>query len=55
MKKSGLKTTEFWTFVIIAVSATLLSLFGKIDGDVALGLVAGGGGLYTASRTVVKR
>lgn len=55
MKKPGFQTTEFWTFAITAVAATLLSLFGKIDGDVALGLVAGGGGLYTASRTVVKR
>ncbi len=55
MKKSGYKTTEFWAFALTALAATLLALLGKVDGDVAMGIIAGGGALYTGSRTIVKR
>jgi len=53
--KPGIKTTEFWVTVITTSAMTILAAMGKIPGDVAAGLTAGAGAVYTGSRVVVKK
>lgn len=53
--KPGIRTTEFWAFVLVSVCTTALALAGKIPGDIAVGVIGTGGAVYTGSRVVVKR
>lgn len=53
--KPGFKTTEFWVFVLTTVAMTVLAALGKVDPDIATGVIGVGGAGYTGSRTIVKR
>lgn len=58
--KSGWKTTEFWTTIILLISGVILLIIGVVTGNETAmtwggSLLGVSGAAYTASRTLVKR
>lgn len=56
--KPGIKTTEFWSTLLVSISAIAAAVFGigdfELDPEVAGTIAAGGVALYAASRAWVK-
>lgn len=53
--RPGWQTTEFWLTSLSMVCALVLALTSKVSGEVAIGVIGGGSGVYAITRGVVKK